>query len=288
LRRTGYVDERNGFEKSTVAAAQYLKFLANRYGGNWELAFAAYNSGEGNVDRAIARAGIANFWAAYPYLPRETRNYVPNILATILIANNPQKYGFGNLRPAPRLVYDRIRVPASTSLNLIAQSADTSVDYIRFLNPEFRTNVTPPEPYIVRVPAGKANGVYAVLKRVRSSKANDATLASAQKGESWKQVSNRTGVSIEELQAANGGSAAPNGKIVVPQKSVKRIVYSRPTETAAKPAAGGVRIVKARQGDTVAKIAARFGASPIEVAKFNGVLPDEPLNAGGEIRISSR
>ncbi|MEP7039714.1 MAG: lytic transglycosylase domain-containing protein, partial [Acidobacteriota bacterium] len=72
LRRTAYVDERNSFEEATRASAKYLKFLANRYGGNWELAMAAYNSGEGNVDRAIRRAGVANFWIAYPYLPQET------------------------------------------------------------------------------------------------------------------------------------------------------------------------------------------------------------------------
>ena len=64
---------------------------------------AAYNCGEGNVDRAVRRAGANNFWAAYPYLPQETRNYVPNILATILIANNPSQYGFGHVRPAPPL-----------------------------------------------------------------------------------------------------------------------------------------------------------------------------------------
>ncbi len=103
LRRTAYVDERNSFEQATRASARYLKFLANRYNGNWELAMGAYNCGEGNVDRAIRRAGVANFWAAYPYLPRETRNYVPNILATILIANNPQQYGFGHIRPAAPL-----------------------------------------------------------------------------------------------------------------------------------------------------------------------------------------
>ena len=76
---------------------------------------AAYNCGEGNVDKAIRRAGVSNFWAAYPYLPQETRNYVPNILATILIANSPNQYGFGHVRPAPPLTYDQIRVPASTN-----------------------------------------------------------------------------------------------------------------------------------------------------------------------------
>src|SRR5204862_1751861 len=105
LRRTAYVDERNGFDEATRASARYLKFLANRYGGNWELAMAAYNSGEGNVDRAIRRSGVTNFWVSYQYLPPETRNYVPNILATILIANTPNQYGFGHIRPAAPLRY---------------------------------------------------------------------------------------------------------------------------------------------------------------------------------------
>lgn len=150
LKRTAYVDERNSFEEATRASAQYLKFLANRYGGNWELAMAAYNSGEGNVDRAIRRAGVANFWAAFPYLPQETRNYVPNILATILIANNPNQYGFGHIRPAAQLQYDRVRIPPSTSLSILAQASDTSVEYLRYLNPHLRTNMTPPEPSTLR------------------------------------------------------------------------------------------------------------------------------------------
>src|SRR5687768_6088914 len=137
LKRTAYVDDRNSFDEATRASARYSKFLYNRY-GNWELAIAGYNCGEGNVDRAIRRAGVANFWSAYPYLPRETRNYVPNILATVLIANNPGQYGFGHVRPAAPLQYDRIRIPASTNLSLLAQASDTSVQYLRYLNPHLR------------------------------------------------------------------------------------------------------------------------------------------------------
>ncbi|MGH9903114.1 MAG: lytic transglycosylase domain-containing protein, partial [Pyrinomonadaceae bacterium] len=85
LRQTAWVDERNSFEKATRASAQYLKWLSRRYNGNWELAIGAYNTGEGNIDRAISRAGVADFWRVYPYIAQETRNYVPNILATIII-----------------------------------------------------------------------------------------------------------------------------------------------------------------------------------------------------------
>jgi membrane-bound lytic murein transglycosylase D len=138
LRQTAWIDERNGFEQATRASAKYLKWLSNRYNGNWELAIAAYNTGEGNVDRGISRAGTANFWAVYPYIAQETRNYVPNILATILIAKNPEKYGFKGIRPDSPMAYDVVQVANSTSLQLIAEATDSSVDVIRGINPELR------------------------------------------------------------------------------------------------------------------------------------------------------
>ena len=288
LQRTAHVDERNSFDEATRASARYLKFLANRYGGNWELGMAAYNCGEGNVDRAIRRAGVANFWLAYPYLPQETRNYVPNILATILIANNPNQYGFGHIRPAPSLKYDRIRVPASTNLNLLAQASDTSVQYLRYLNPHLRTNSTPPVPYVINVPAGKANDVVALFRRIPASKVSNTSLANSSAGESWQTISNRTGVSVNELMAANPGMTTPKGKVFVPVAGNKVNVtsYSRPTNQPMNaPVASNVRVVKAKAGDTVAKVAERYNANPTEVAKYNGLLPNSVLPAGREIKL---
>jgi len=95
LRQTGALDERMDFSKSTRAAARYLKFLNDRYNGDWHLAIAAYNCGEGNVDRAIARAGgVKDFWRIrrLGLLPNETANYVPAVLATALIATNPERF----------------------------------------------------------------------------------------------------------------------------------------------------------------------------------------------------
>lgn len=288
LRRTAYLDERQSFEQATRASARYLKFLANRYGGNWELAMAGYNCGEGNVDRAIRRAGVANFWAAYPYLPKETRNYVPNILATILIANNPQQYGFGHIRPAPRLRYDRLRVPASTNLQLIAQASDSTVQYLRFLNPELRTNRTPPEPYVVRVPAGKANEVVGILRRGTLVNDDSTRLAKTSKGETWETISNKTGVTVADLMAANPGMKTPQGKVFVPVvvgNNVAATTYSRPTTGGPAPVDPSIRIVKAKSGETVKKLAERVGASPVEVAKMNGLYVNSRLNAGREIRV---
>lgn len=289
LRRTAYLDERNSFEAATRASARYLKFLANRYNGNWELAMAAYNSGEGNVDRAISRAGVANFWVAYPYLPKETRNYVPNILATILIANNPRAYGFGNVRPAQQLEYDTVRVPPSTSLALLAQASDTSVDYLRFLNPEFRTNMTPPEPYNVRVPKNKGNDVVAVFRKLPNSR-NTAALTSGVSGETWESLANRTGVSVADLKAANPGMTVPQGKVIVPNgNKVRSTTYQRPTTPTQTQTTTSVTTVKAKSGDTVAKLAARYGVSAVDVANQNGLTSiNAPLKAGREIKIPTK
>lgn len=289
LKRTAYVDERNSLDEATRASARYLRFLYDRY-GNWELAIAGYNCGEGNVDKAIRRAGVANFWAAYPYLPRETRNYVPNILATVLIANNPSEFGFGHIRPAAPLNYDRIRIPASTNLSLIAQASDSTVQYLRYLNPHLRSNTTPPEPYIINVPAGTANEVVALFRRIPASKINNTNLANSAAGETWQTISNRTGVSINDLMAANPGMTSPKGKVFVPVagNNVQATSYTRPTNVPPAAVASNVKVVKAKSGDTVRKVAERYNASPSEVAKFNGLLPNSVLGAGREIKIPTK
>ncbi len=277
LRQNGYVDERNSFEKATRASAQYLKFLANRYGGNWELGMAAYNCGEGNVDKAIRKAGVSDFWAAYPYLPRETRNYVPNILATILIANNPTGYGFGHVRPAPALQYEILRVPSSTSLVTIAQLSDTSVEYIRYLNPEFRSNTTPPEPYNVRVPQGRGDAVAAVMRKMPSAGRN-ATVATVMKGETVQNIANRQGVAVEQVQIVGN-------KAVVQGNGVKNTSYNRPTNSTPAASKARVQFVTTKAGDTILKIAGRLGRAPAEIANLNGINDiNAPLSAGRQIK----
>ncbi len=284
LRINAYMDERNSFEKATRASAQYLKFLANRYGGNWELAMGAYNCGEGNVDKAIRKAGVANFWAAYPYLPGETRKYVPNILAVILIANNPTGYGFGHVRPLPGLQYELLRVPPSTSLNLVAQLSDTSIDYIRYLNPEFRSNMTPPEPYIIRVPQGRGNNVAQVLRKSSSVIGNSLAVTNVNRGENAQDIANRTGVSVNKVQVVN------NKAVIAQDNKVKSIAYTRQVNSpTASPTVRGLQKVLTKAGDTVAKIAGRFGVSAVEVARLNGLADvNAPLAAGREIRVQTR
>jgi membrane-bound lytic murein transglycosylase D len=287
LRQTAWVDERNSFEKATHASARYLKQLAARYNGDWELAMAAYNTGPLNVDRAIARSGQRSFWAIYPYIAQETRNYVPNILATILIAKNPEKFGFHGVRPETPMAYDVVQVPNATSLQLIADVTDTSVDYLRSINPELRRDVTPRgEAYQVRVPAGKSKQFVAVLKRIPVERRDSARVISVAPGEDLEAVAQRTGTSVDTLKAMNGGVDAKSagGKLVVPKNNVALTTWKRakPVETAAS-SSSGPRKVRANAGDTVGKIAARYNVSADEVARMNGVTVNEELPRGKDI-----
>ena len=286
LRQTAWIDERNSYEQATRASAKYLKTLAARYNGNWELAMAAYNTGAGNVDRGISRAGTASFWAIYPYIYQETRNYVPNILAVILIAKNPEKYGFKGIKPDAPISYDVVQVSNATSLQLVAQATDSSVDYIRSLNPELRRDVTPRgDTYNVRVPAGRGKQFYALLKRIPSERRDTARIISIVPGEDLQNVANRTGVSVAQLQAMNSGvDLKSTNKLVVPNSNVRLTLYRRkPGE--ADTSAPTLTKVRARKGDTIARIAAARNLDANEVARLNGVTPDAELKAGQEIRL---
>jgi membrane-bound lytic murein transglycosylase D len=289
LRQTAYIDERNSYEQATRASARYLKDLSKRYNGNWELAMAAYNTGAGNVDRAIARAGTANFWMIYPYIAQETRNYVPNILAVILIAKNPEKYGFKGIKPDSPMAYDVVQVPTVTSLQLVADATDTGLETIRSLNPELKRDVTPRgDTYNVRIPAGRANQFASVLKRIAPDKRESARVISVAPGEDLQNVASRTGVSVAQLQAMNGGvDLKSTTKLVVPNSGVKLTRWVREKSAADPSASPAATLTKyrARKGDTIAKIAASRNLDPNDLARLNGITADTELRAGQEVKL---
>ena len=285
LRQTAWIDERNSIEQATHASARLLKALGKHYNGNWELALAAYNNG--SIDRAIAHAGVANFWSIYPFIVQQTRDYVPNILATILIAKNPEKYGFHGIRPEAPWTYERYEIAGATSLKLIADATDTSVDVIQTLNPELRRDTTPRgEPYMVRVPAGKSKQLASVLKRIPSERRDSVRIVSVAPGEELQSVANRTGVNVATLQAMNAGIDLKSAnKLVVPGGSVRLTNWRRAAAPADTTTAASLTRVRARKGDTIASIAAAHKLSVDELARLNGIAPNVELQAGQEIRL---
>ena len=160
LRSDWYIDERSDPAKATVAAAKYLKTLATLFSGDWHLALASYNGGPGRVQKAIKRVGVDDFWtlADNPnVLPRETREYVPMILAAIIIARNPAQYGF-EFEPEVLPESEAITLSHPVDLRRVAEWAGTTIDQIQALNPELRRWTTPLKDaqYELKVPAGTA------------------------------------------------------------------------------------------------------------------------------------
>ena len=156
LERSWWVDERQDPEKSTVAAARHLKDLYKQF-GDWYLAMAAYNSGASTVQHAVERTGYADFWELYRrgVLPKETRNYVPIILAVTIMAKNPAQYGLEHVTPEPAPQVDQVTIDYPVDLRLVAECVDTSVNYLQELNPSLLRMTTPKDQsFTLNLPAG--------------------------------------------------------------------------------------------------------------------------------------
>ena len=161
LTRNGYVDERFDPEKSTRAYARYMKYLYDQL-GDWYLAMAAYDWGAGNVQRAVQKTGYADFWELYKRhnLPGETQNYVPEILAAIIIANHPTQYGFDDVTLDPPILTDTVTINYAVDLRLVSDLVNAPVDELMALNPSLLRMATPPDiAFDLHLPAGTASPV---------------------------------------------------------------------------------------------------------------------------------
>ena len=211
LHVNSWVDERRDPEKATRAAAQYIRFLYNKY-RDWHLALAAYNCGPGNVDKAIRRqrqqsSERASFWNIYNYLPRETRNYVPLFIATALITSNPSAFKVTATEPGPPYAYDIIALRGALSLKDIAELAGTDVSTIQALNPALRRSSLPPGTavYPVRIPFGAHEAFIARYAQMPASQKNLIVLEHiVRRGDTLSELAIRYGVTTDALRHTNG------------------------------------------------------------------------------------
>jgi membrane-bound lytic murein transglycosylase D len=224
LEHDWYIDERADAEKSTVAAAKYLKSLYRTF-GDWHLALASYNGGPGRVQRAVKRSGKEDFWAlsaSSRFLPRETRDYVPLILAAVIIAKNPAQYGM-NIVPSEPQEFESVQVARAVDIRRVAEWTSTPVETIQELNPELRRWTTPVRAtdYELNVPMGTAD-----LVRERLTQADPAQLASlnrytVKKGETLVSIAKRLKVSRADLAEANyltvRSKVKPGDLLIIPR-----------------------------------------------------------------------
>jgi membrane-bound lytic murein transglycosylase D len=316
LKHDWYIDERAEPEKATRAAAKYLKTLYGMF-GDWHLALASYNGGPGRVQTAIRRAGgVKDFWrlsASKRYLPRETRDYVPLILAAMIVARNPAQYGM-DFEPAPPETprFDKVTLPVAVDIRRVAEWTETPVQTIQDLNPELRRWTTPvrAKDYELKVPEGSA---AVVLSRLAETGPDAASLTwhTVRKGETLLSIARKLKVSRADLADANYLSVkarvTPGQQLVVPRAPTLLLAARTDTpaplvETAKtdpvltasavvpNPAPEGSAQSKVtyrvKRGDTLASIARVFQTSVASLKKWNS-LQTSSIRIGQRLTILS-
>ena len=292
LKQTWFVDERADPEKATAAAARYLKSLHSFFDEDWNLALAAYNSGPGRVQTAIRRARTDDYWkltTGTRFLPRETREYVPMIMAAMIIAKNPTLYGF-DVGMANRLAYDRVTVPNALDLKIIAEWINVSVEELRELNPELRRTTTPMGEHQLKVPLGTAPTLRARLDTIDSSLFVQFTFHTVKRGETIAAIARRHKITQAELRLANDLTARSrirlNQSLMIPQRTTNAL----PSATTARAApaqtteASGPLTYRVRRGDTLFRIARQFDTT-VDVLKRLNRLRSDNINVGDRLTV---
>ena len=307
LKYDWYIDERSSPEKSTAAAVKYLKLLNRMFDGDWHLALASYNGGPGTVQRAVKRkGGQRDFWPLAEnrrYLPRETREYVPMVLASIVIARNPDLYGF-TLVPAELPATDRVTLSGPVDLRRVAEWAGVAVDDVQRLNPELRRWTTPLRggAFDLAVPAGTGPLVEQRLAELPPEEFTALQWHTVRKGETLQSVANKLKVRRTDLAEANYLSTRarvkPGQRLVIPRAPTTLLAAQadRPEPAAANapPAAAASAPERApaavpasarsgelnrvtyrvKPGDTLSSIARFFRTSVASLRSWNRLKSD--------------
>jgi peptidoglycan lytic transglycosylase D len=277
LQRTWWLDERQDPEQATRAAARHLRDLYGIF-GDWYLVMAAYNSGPGTVQKAIERTGYADFWKLYKLnvLPRETKNYVPIILALTLIAKDPQRYGI-QVEPDPPLRTDSVRPGHPIDLRLVAETIETDLDTLRLLNPELLRLVTPPSPdFVLHLPEGTAEHFQADIAAIPPEHWVNWRQHRVEEGDTLSGLAKQYHVATTAIADVNG--LDPKSLLPVGQKLI--IPASRP-----EPVVGKLVRYTVRRGDTLSSIADEFGVTVAELRKWNGLRTVNAVRRGARLRI---
>ena len=310
LKADWYLDERADPEKATAAAAKYLKTLHGMF-EDWHLAMASYNGGPGRVRRAITRSRKTNFWtlsANTRFLPRETRDYVPMILAAIIIAKNPAQYGFDVVPVAPART-ETVLVPPALDLRRVAEWAGVPMDDIQRLNPEFRRWTTPVKKgeYTIKVPEGTAEQVRQGLIASAPGQLNALQWHTVKRGETLTTIARQLKVNRIDLAEANylktSSRVAAGTRLLIPrmpsaallarassasdlEKAAEAVVADVLAETTAVSDQPAARIYRVRAGDTLSGIARKTGTTVAQLQRWNKMRTTR-LNIGARLVVES-
>jgi len=288
-----WVDERKDPEKATVAAARYLKHLYSIF-GDWPLAIASYNAGEGTVLRAVKAQGTTNYWDLK--LPRQTEDYVPQFMAALAIARDPAKYGFDGVELDDPMAFDEVALKGPVDLRALARLADCSYEELKELNPAVRHSAARGAGGIttVRVPPGKGEVLMQSLQHgARLPTVNLTLRHKARKGETLQSIAQQYSVSAKDLARINGigkkrplrrgmvltvpGSMrAPTPQIIDPASDPRASTAYVPERRIGLPASldgysttEGREVVTVQRGETLSQIAERHGVTTQDLVRWN-------------------
>jgi membrane-bound lytic murein transglycosylase D len=283
LKKNWWIDERQDPEKSTRAAARHLKDLYNQF-GDWWLAMAAYNSGAGNVQRAVQRTGYADFWELYKrnVLPKETKNYVPIIVAMTIVAKNPGQYGLDAVAIEPPLEPDVVTTNYAVDLRLVAEAVDSNVEEISDLNPALIRRITPRDlEYNLKLPHGTKDHFEEAMAAIPADKRVAWRYHKVAEGETLTAIAKKYRVSESAITQANdlqSDDITTGTKLVIPATGKVNMAQTGGTY-AKKPTR-----YKVRKGDTVLSVADDFGVPADRLRRWNR-LKGNTLRAGRTLYI---
>jgi membrane-bound lytic murein transglycosylase D len=275
LQRDWWVDDRQDPEKSTHAAARHLKDLYQQF-GDWYLAMAAYNSGPGTVQSAVKRTGYADFWELYRrnVLPKETRNYVPIILAVTIMAKNPTQYGLDHLEKVQPVPYDTVKIDYPVDLRLVAECVDASASDLQDLNPSLLRMTTPKDhEFELRLPVGTKEKFQTAIAAIPPDMRVWWRYHKVQAGDTLASIARTyrtTPRAIAEVNNLEDGEAlTPDAKLTIPIAPGKRSISEAPATYSRR----AIRY-KLHKGDTVQTVADNFGVPPAMVRRWNHLKGD--------------
>ncbi len=269
LHHNMYVDDRQDPAKSTHAAARHLKDLYNQF-GDWYLAMAAYNSGPGTVQAAVKRTGYADFWELYNrnVLPRETKNYVPIILAATLMAKNPSQYGLDSVEMEKPDDSDTVTIDYPVDLRLVADCVGATTAELQDINPGLLRLSTPRTgPFQLHIPAGTKDQFQTAIAAVPPDKRLWWRYHTVRSGESiiaLARTYHTTAKQIEEANHLDGPELQNDAKLIIPVTPGK---HADDGVTYAKR----ITRYKVHKGDTVDSVAENFGISAQQLRRWNGL-----------------